>query len=132
MALLDSSLKRLHTCEGSTDTVSDELLCTNYARKVKQRYQKHEAFFRSFGADVPQLASKILSFLEDYESQKRFNKAGYIHGDPVFSNVLLTHDGSVKFLDMRGRLEMYSQHVEMSLMICRRSINLYVATTRSF
>ena len=103
VALLDS-LKRLHTCEGSTDQVSDELLCTNYARKVKQRYQKHEAFFRSFGADVPQLASKILSFLEDYESQKRFNKAGYIHGDPVFSNVLLTHDGRVKFLDMRGAL----------------------------
>ena len=41
-------------------------------------YQKHEAFFRSFGADVPQLASKILSFLEDYESQNLTKRVIYI------------------------------------------------------
>ena len=28
----------------------------------------------------------------------------YIHGDPVFSNVLLTDESTVKLIDMRGAL----------------------------
>ena len=42
VALLDS-LKRLHAVK-VLPTKPDELLCTNYARKVKQQCQRHEAF----------------------------------------------------------------------------------------
>ena len=33
-----------------------------------------------------------------------FRPPRYVHGDPVFSNALLTNDSRVKFLDMRGAL----------------------------
>lgn len=102
VALLDA-LRRLHS-QPDESGISDALLCSNYTSKVRARFGKHEAFFRTFGTDVAELSTKVLAFLEDYETAKRFKKATYIHGDPVFSNVLLTHDGRVKFLDMRGAL----------------------------
>mmetsp|Transcript_10369 Transcript_10369/g.31220 ORF Transcript_10369/g.31220 Transcript_10369/m.31220 type:complete len:730 (+) Transcript_10369:1-2190(+) len=110
-ALLDA-LRRLHVAPARPGSAkpSDALVCSNYAKKVAARFAKHEKFFRSFddddetGVDTRVMARKVLAFLEDYEKGARFQTAAHVHGDPVFSNVLLTHDGSVKFLDMRGAL----------------------------
>lgn len=44
----------------------------------------------------------ILSKLTQYESEDRALRAPIVHGDPVFSNVLLCKDGAVKLIDMRG------------------------------
>ncbi|KAJ1456490.1 hypothetical protein M885DRAFT_616133 [Pelagophyceae sp. CCMP2097] len=114
LRLLLSGLKRLHACPAAADAaandgdaggISNALLCSNYHKKVASRYAQHEAFFKSFaGEDAPQLAAAILPLLADYESSGRFVRAAYIHGDPVFSNVLLTSDATLKFLDMRGAL----------------------------
>ena len=47
---------------------------------------------------------KIAAELESYAREKRFAYSHVIHGDPVFSNVLLNDDGHVFLLDMRGEL----------------------------
>merc|ERR550525_399680 len=50
------------------------------------------------------MAACILAFLEDFEGSERAHHAYYIHGDPVFSNVLRTDEDLVMLLDMRGGL----------------------------
>ena len=48
--------------------------------------------------------SRIERELRDYEQSARYRPSSVIHGDPVFSNVLLTKDGRIFLLDMRGEL----------------------------
>ena len=40
--------------------------------------------------------------MELFEKEERWQASNVIHGDPVFSNVLLTDDGRIFLLDMRG------------------------------
>ena len=40
--------------------------------------------------------------MELFENEERWQASNVIHGDPVFSNVLLTDDGRIFLLDMRG------------------------------
>mmetsp|Transcript_1029 Transcript_1029/g.1245 ORF Transcript_1029/g.1245 Transcript_1029/m.1245 type:complete len:463 (+) Transcript_1029:1-1389(+) len=89
------------------DDVTEEMLVSNYRIKVEKRYTKHKTFFASFNDEkinTEAMATLILQQLKAYESAKRFQRCNYIHGDPVFSNVMLTTDSKVKFLDMRGCL----------------------------
>lgn len=110
LTLLLNSLHRLHTCRQNEANVShtDELICSNYTAKVRQRYDKHVSFFSAFDKaghlNTSQIAQAIFAALADFERRKAFKPAYYIHGDPVFSNVLLTSDSRVKLLDMRGAL----------------------------
>ena len=48
--------------------------------------------------------ARIEQDLNDYETSARYQPVNAIHGDPVFSNVLLTDDGRIFLLDMRGEL----------------------------
>ena len=48
--------------------------------------------------------TRIERELSDYEQSGRYRASSVIHGDPVFSNVLLTKDGRIFLLDMRGEL----------------------------
>lgn len=107
LGLLLSSLSRIHTQQHSNGSVSDDLICANYYAKVSGRYAKHRQFFDSFAddaVDIAQLATVVLAFLQQYQDAKRFKPAAYIHGDPVFSNVMLTTESRIMFLDMRGAL----------------------------
>lgn len=52
-------------------------------------------------------AQKVYSLLErffEYYEKKDLARITMVHGDPVFSNVLITKDGNIKFIDMRGVL----------------------------
>ena len=88
--------------------VDDALLCSNYHAKVAARFAKHAAFYKSFDdarLDTARVADVVLAQLQEYEQAKRFKRTAFIHGDPVFSNVLLTNDSDkIKLLDMRGAL----------------------------
>ena len=121
LRLLLEALKRIHFCERASGSpthtddhplspqddprpLPDDLICSNYRAKVDKRFEAHRALFRSFDEGAEEMAEAILTFLGDYEAQHRFRRADYIHGDPVFSNVLLTTDSRLKLLDMRGAL----------------------------
>jgi len=93
---------------GNEKQASMALLCANYGAKVKKRVHKHIELYKSLGQelgiDTDRMARTVLAFLEDFEASGRATHAHYIHGDPVFSNVLNTADGKIKFIDMRGEL----------------------------
>ena len=72
----------------------------NYTPKLTRRYVSedyskftgHKKFF-----------DYITTKLEEYEQSGKSVKC-VIHGDPVLSNIILSDDGSVKFIDMRGEI----------------------------
>eukprot|EP00931_Biecheleriopsis_adriatica_P074699 TRINITY_DN48704_c0_g1_i1.p1 TRINITY_DN48704_c0_g1~~TRINITY_DN48704_c0_g1_i1.p1 ORF type:complete len:791 (-),score=143.38 TRINITY_DN48704_c0_g1_i1:120-2492(-) len=83
-------------------------MCTNYASKVKKRTAAHIALYRELaeetGIDIDKMADVIIRFLEDFESSESCQHAYYIHGDPVFSNVIRSDDDGIVLIDMRGEL----------------------------
>jgi len=130
---LMASLNRLHRCAPTAPTelpmvtsgseatgadgikldfheqVDDRLLYANLRVKLKERYEKHRTLYHSFsvselGFNLEELVQPLLESLQRYESGGRASRAAYIHGDPVFSNILLKKAGGIYLLDMRGAL----------------------------
>uniref|UniRef100_A0A7S0A4S4 Aminoglycoside phosphotransferase domain-containing protein n=1 Tax=Pyrodinium bahamense TaxID=73915 RepID=A0A7S0A4S4_9DINO len=112
---LVGALHRIHsqgppagTPAASETRATNTELCYNYANKVASRARKHQALYASLcgelGLDAQKMTSCVLSFLEEFEAGERAQHAYYIHGDPVFSNVIRTHDDRVVLIDMRGEL----------------------------
>lgn len=107
LRLLLSALRRLHSSEGDPASLLPEAevdLGANYLPKLRKRYSTHESLYKSLCPTAPQMHAKICSELELYMATRRFRHARVIHGDPVFSNVLLTDAPSVFLLDMRGEV----------------------------
>lgn len=72
----------------------------NYSKKLIERYHSfnYSKFNNSF-----LLFQKINKFLKNYEKNE-CGKSCVIHGDPVFTNILIDEYGKIKFIDMRGKL----------------------------
>ncbi|CAE8582461.1 unnamed protein product [Polarella glacialis] len=83
-------------------------ICANYATKVKKRTAQHIALYDSLAEecamDTRAMASLIVGFLEEFETTESAQHAYYIHGDPVFSNVLRTAEDQIVLIDMRGQI----------------------------
>lgn len=84
----------LHSTEDDLD------LYTNYYDKVKDRIESYD--FSSY-KDFDNTKNSILNFLKEYQEESKAVK-GIIHGDPVFTNILIDNYDNVKFIDMRGRI----------------------------
>eukprot|EP00747_Dinoflagellata_sp_TGD_P101251 gnl/TRDRNA2_/TRDRNA2_168288_c2_seq1.p1 gnl/TRDRNA2_/TRDRNA2_168288_c2~~gnl/TRDRNA2_/TRDRNA2_168288_c2_seq1.p1 ORF type:complete len:575 (-),score=85.34 gnl/TRDRNA2_/TRDRNA2_168288_c2_seq1:40-1635(-) len=87
----------------------DATLYTNYKPKLLERFEKHRALYQSFpvsqlGFNAEELVQPLANALQAYQDNGRACQAAYIHGDPVFSNVLLAKQGGIWLLDMRGAL----------------------------
>jgi capsule biosynthesis phosphatase len=106
------SLKRVHLSE---PVKLKGNIYANYSTKIISRYNQYidvynsidEHFkecFQSSMMSSEELRDSITMYLDEYETSQRGQHTPVIHGDPVFSNVLLTSDGRVVFLDMRGAL----------------------------
>jgi len=109
------ALHQIHSMEPPADSplaleskVSVSEMCSNYAAKVKSRIAKHSELYTSLGVetglDTQKMARVVVAFLEGFEAQERPKHAFYIHGDPVFSNVIRTADDDIVLIDMRGEL----------------------------
>lgn len=72
----------------------------NYSNKLKKRKN-------NFNYDIFQNNNTLFDFLiknlEEYES-KKLGKKGIIHGDSVFTNIIINNFGKIKFIDMRGKI----------------------------
>ncbi|ETN41476.1 uncharacterized protein HMPREF1541_03412 [Cyphellophora europaea CBS 101466] len=77
----------------------------NYAAKMKSRYTQHVTCYRALGDELTsRLYNTLLSRLETYETNKEALPAALIHGDPVFSNVVLNESArKVSFYDVRSQ-----------------------------
>lgn len=77
----------------------------NYGTKLRRRYEQHKKRYNAMGPIAAALFSRIDEFLDTYEAEQRAVHASVIHGDPVFSNAILSPDGkAVSFIDVRCQL----------------------------
>ncbi|UNI15637.1 hypothetical protein JDV02_002151 [Purpureocillium takamizusanense] len=77
----------------------------NYGDKLRHRYERHRACYDALGPLAGSLFSRIHEFLDTYEAEGKGVHADVIHGDPVFSNAILSPDDSVvTFIDVRGQV----------------------------
>ncbi len=72
---------------------------SNYCNKMSDRMLLPELRPRWYNDTF----QKIYDYLNIYEKEDR-GMVSVIHGDPVFTNVLLEKNNNFKFIDMRGRL----------------------------
>jgi len=95
--MLFNTLNKIHSV--NIDDVNDINIYKNYSSKLKNRYDNYN--YSKF-KNSKLIYDKILTNLNEYEMHKKGYKS-VIHGDFVFSNILLT-DVSIKLIDMRGKI----------------------------
>lgn len=93
------NLKKMHGFKGSKNVN----IYANYCDKLIKRYNEHEDFYKSIDANCFEKFEKIKKEMENYEADKKGLQT-LIHGDPVFTNIILDKDNSIKMFDMRGLL----------------------------
>lgn len=80
---------------------------SNYAKKVERRFLANRQLYEDIGdsKSLTSVLTYILPALRQYETERRANVCAYIHGDPVFSNCILSPENKVFLIDMNGRQE---------------------------
>lgn len=71
---------------------------SNYQTKLDERYKSYDY---SIFPGAEHVFEKLMNELQQYE-QNEYGIAGCIHGDPVFSNVLVDKNSDIKLVDPRG------------------------------
>jgi capsule biosynthesis phosphatase len=90
------TIHTLHQCNESD--ITSNLIYEHYSERLQKRFQ--DAIYQSV-PDSDILFNAIITFFDLY---KTHNKAiiRMIHGDPVFTNVIVNKDNEIKLIDMRG------------------------------
>ena len=70
----------------------------NYSNKLTKRYLNYD--YNKHG-EYSSLYNRLTQKLKEYQS-KEMGKIGVIHGDTVFTNILIDVKSNIKFIDMRG------------------------------
>jgi capsule biosynthesis phosphatase len=92
-----NSINRIQNC----DIINDDInIYENYASKLINRYKN---FDYSIFENSKSIYESILVNLQYYENNNLGNKK-VIHGDPVFTNIIINKYGKIKFIDMRGKI----------------------------
>lgn len=73
----------------------------NYSKKLVERYENYD--YQKLDEKCSLMYQNLLDSLISYETNNE-GIQGVIHGDPVFSNVLIDNHNNIKFIDMRGIL----------------------------
>lgn len=92
-----NSIDRIHNCDINYDNIN---LYDNYASKLINRYK---SFDYSLYENSKDIYKSILENLQYYEKNK-LGRISVIHGDSVFTNIIINSYGKIKFIDMRGIL----------------------------
>ena len=92
------SIQRIQTVSIPEDADTDIDIYANYVDKLDKRYEEYDYTKHKSSKEMYQ---DIRNHLEDYCKTKS-GKLTCIHGDPVFSNILINKYHKVKFIDMRG------------------------------
>lgn len=96
-----NSLNRLHSINNINDNINDNInIYENYVNKIKQRYESYD-YSKFINSD--KLYNELIDYFTNYESTKS-GKKGIIHGDPVFTNIIINNHEKIKFIDMRGKI----------------------------
>lgn len=90
------SIKRIQTVNVPVDQHIN--IYKNYKDKLKQRYEEYN--YNKF-PNSKETYLKLYEQLHDYEIHEK-GKIACIHGDSVFTNILINEHEKIKFIDMRG------------------------------
>ena len=108
---LDKLLKQLnalhhHPIQISNNYQSEEykkiknLMYSNYLEKMEKRYVEYDY---SIYPNSSELYQYLKNELTNYQNKNK-GILGIIHGDPVFTNIMLDKYNSIKMIDIRGKL----------------------------
>jgi aminoglycoside phosphotransferase len=91
----------IHTLHSTEFIDTDNInIYENYYTKLKERYENYD--YSAFN-DSNTVYKELLEKLKVYESQDKGHKS-IIHGDSVFTNILVNNNEQIKFIDMRGKI----------------------------
>jgi capsule biosynthesis phosphatase len=93
-----NSIIRIQNSKHYTDAEIN--IYENYTYKLKTRY---ESFDYSKFKNSEILYTELINKLTEYENNNSGKKL-IIHGDPVFTNIIINKYGKIKFIDMRGKI----------------------------
>ncbi|RDW84824.1 capsule biosynthesis phosphatase [Coleophoma cylindrospora] len=92
-----------HSLEAAKGRVN---IYANYGSKLRSRYTQHADKYAALGPLAAELFNRLNEFLDTYEAEEKGVHAQVIHGDPVFSNAILSKDEKlVSFIDVRCQLD---------------------------
>ena len=94
---LFDQIKKLHNQKTEDNKVN---IYSNYSNKLTKRYLSYD--YNQHG-DYKLLYENLITKLKEYENNK-MGKLGVIHGDTVFTNILIDVKSNIKLIDMRGML----------------------------
>ncbi len=93
-----NSINRIHNVK--YDIKNNEInIYTNYIEKLKLRYKTYDY---SSHKDCKIIYNNLLEYFKEYQIKNKGIKK-VIHGDTVFTNILINQFGKIKFIDMRGK-----------------------------
>ncbi len=91
------SIKRIHSCKIKKENIN---IYSNYSNKIKKRYNEYD--YSKF-KNSEKIYNELILYFKNYENNC-MGKQSLIHGDPVFTNILVNSLGKIKFIDMRGKV----------------------------
>ena len=95
---LFDKLDNFHSYKNNKSNINTDNIHNNYFKKLVNRFNKNDYYFD----DSEIIFKSILKELEDNYDPKIVE---FIHGDFWFSNIILTYDDSLKFIDMKGQVD---------------------------
>ena len=92
-----NSIKRLQSTT-NYEINTNVNIYNNYLKKLINRYENYD--YTQF-ENSELIYNNLVEKLKNYEINKSGKKT-MIHGDPVFTNIIINQYGKIKFIDMRG------------------------------
>ncbi len=88
-------LDKIHTSDVENTEID---ICQNYSKKLEQRYFTFGDFRTN---ETDEIYNKINEYLKWYEKSDLPVRSN-IHGDPVFTNIIVDKNNRIRLIDMRG------------------------------
>lgn len=89
------TLKTIHSLP--CNEITNDFVHSSYIEKIQSRVRNYN-YSKFF--DYHNTMKSLLDFIQGY----KINNISIIHGDPVFTNIMLTDTFELKFFDMRGKI----------------------------
>jgi len=104
LEVIIKSVERLHKIKPTNNNDNNDNnninIYGNYIKKIEERYLNFD--YTTF-KHSKQIFDELINYFYIYENKKQAD-IGMIHGDPVFTNILINQFGKIKLLDMRGKI----------------------------
>jgi len=96
-----NSILRIHNVNNNNNNNNNINIYGLYVKKMEERYKKYD-YKKYENSEI--IYNIIIKKLREYE-ELDLGRKSIIHGDPVFTNILINQFGKIKFIDMRGKIQ---------------------------